>query len=715
MKKNFKILYRISSLLLTLVIMLSVFCTLPVTASSDYQKNEKSYEIAVVFDNSGSMYLNKKTDWARAKYAMEIFASMLDYEKDSLTVYPMWEVTTDGKTPKSEKKMESTKPIEITQQSDIDKLSKMYTICALGTPFTPVDKAYKDLIQSTKSEKWLIVLTDGEFDGIGKNADKLKEKLIAKATKGIKVQYLGFGSASALKADKKKGFYTPSDKAKTLEAKLIEACNTIFQRSVLPANRLNGKTLNLDLSMRRVIVFVQGKGAKINSLTDPDGKKIEPTMDSKQRKYSDVKYGAGNYDCKTDENLFGHVVTFESCAKGKYKLDYTGSSKAIQIFYEPDVDVKVTLTNSDGEVVDGSSKSITANDYTVKSMIVDSKTGKDVTDHELMGKDVNLKTTVTKSDGTSKEYKNGDVISLTPDSETDIEVEGTYLKDYKISSRDNPDLDWLKGLKIEPPKVDLKLKATVLQKDSWYQLQKHDDWKPIKVEASVDGKPATKEQMEQIELKINSKKDIKYRCEKVADESAFYVYIGSDEKGNYVEPECGVYNFHFDESTYTDEYEKVHKANKESTRFEVQNYAKFWKWLRIVIYIALALALFLWWRYHKSFPKKLTLHERMTRGYAQTGIHQDMTKSFILRNNAGQTILMGTAKKNSPHHKRKKSSANFKLKISSVGADVRQLKIAGGKINLDEPEEILISDGDTVSYQTPGGAVRNFQIGINRD
>ena len=61
-------------------------------------KTEKTYDIAVVFDNSGSMYQNQA--WCRAKYAMEIFASMLNYNNgDTLKIFPMWEVTRDGSTP----------------------------------------------------------------------------------------------------------------------------------------------------------------------------------------------------------------------------------------------------------------------------------------------------------------------------------------------------------------------------------------------------------------------------------------------------------------------------------------------------------------------------------------------------------------------------------------------------------------------------------------
>ena len=89
MKMFNKVFYRNSSLLLTLLMVLNVFAILPLTANAA-KKTEKSYEIAIVFDNSGSMYENQGKSWCRAKYAMEIFASMLNYDKgDKLWIYPL--------------------------------------------------------------------------------------------------------------------------------------------------------------------------------------------------------------------------------------------------------------------------------------------------------------------------------------------------------------------------------------------------------------------------------------------------------------------------------------------------------------------------------------------------------------------------------------------------------------------------------------------------
>ena len=68
---------RIASILLILCLLITSI-TLGTPTVDAAQKATFSRHIGIVFDNSGSMYLDKKTDWCRATYAMEVFASMLN-------------------------------------------------------------------------------------------------------------------------------------------------------------------------------------------------------------------------------------------------------------------------------------------------------------------------------------------------------------------------------------------------------------------------------------------------------------------------------------------------------------------------------------------------------------------------------------------------------------------------------------------------------------
>lgn len=621
MKKISKVIYSISSLLLAVVMLVGVFSVFPLkTEAATVTKDEKSYEIAVVYDNSGSMYAMYGSNgsivgheaWSRAKYAMEIFASMLNYDNgDKLRIFPMWEVTTDGSTPSSGG---SYKPIEIDSVKDINKISNMYTVNPNETPLEPVFDAKKYLESSKADEKWLLILTDGAFtqmnrgQGYSVSGDELEKHLLDVTTDEIKVQYLGFDGATKLKTNKSENFFATNSTDTSLKDDLIKICNSIFQRSVLPSNRLKGDNLNLDLSMKKLIVFVQGSNAKINSLTDKSGNKVKSTLDSGQRKYSEISaYGFEN--APTDKSLAGQVVTFAGCPKGEYTLDCSGVDKgSIQIFYEPDVDIKVTLTNSDGKVIDGNSDEIIAGDYYVTSTIVDSSTGEDVTDHELMGNDVTI-TTKVKQSGKEKEYKNGAKITLSPDEKTEIVVEGTYLKEYKISSKGDPGLAWLGKIKVVEPTVDFKLKAKVLQSQSWYTLSDRENWKPVKVTLSVDGQPLTDDQLKQLKLTVKVSADtddegkLKYRYEIIPGESAYNIYVAQDNSGKYVEPPTGEYKLTIS-TTFIDENGKENPASDE-VEFDVEAYSK---WVLIIAWILGILILILLWlafMLKKVMPKKL--------------------------------------------------------------------------------------------------------------
>lgn len=605
MRKKSKTFYRILSSLLLMLIMIGTFATIPLRISAaDVTKVEKSYDIAVVFDNSGSMYY-QSYGWCRAKYAMEIFASMLNYDKDKLYVYPMWEVTTDGSQPSSGG---SYAPIEIKSKSDIDKISNLYTVNPSNTPFAPITEAYEYLSGSSNAdEKWLIILTDGAFNqdvrGQGSNFD-LQARVSGLASDDIKVQYLGFDGAIELQADEANNFFAKKSSDVSLKDDLIDICNLIFQRSVLPSDRLNGEVLNLDLSMKNVIVFAQGGNAKITSLKDSNGNEVAILLDSGQRKYSNIK-ATGYAQALVDTSLAGQVVTFSDCPKGEYTLTYSGAD-TIEIFYEPNVDVDISFVNSDGQIVDNPDDFVSG-EYTVSSKIVDASTGEDVTSHELMGKDVELKTYVKKSnDSGYTEYPEETTITFEPNESVDIYIEGKYLEEYKITSKDDSKFDWLTGLYVKKSSVDIKLSISAEQ--TWYKLKDHDEWKPVKVSLFIDGQPLTEEQLANTELTITASGDLKYRCEPIQGESAYNVYIAQNESGEYTEPNTGKYKLSAT-ATYVDEYDNEVKASEESAEFEIGKYGAFLSWLlRNLWWILLIFALFLIWLFYmlqKSLPKMI--------------------------------------------------------------------------------------------------------------
>ena len=575
MRKN-KIIFRAISVLMSvlLVTALSInMLTASAAQNASVSKTERTYDIAVVFDNSASMYENKA--WCRAKYAMEIFASILDYNNgDKLSVYPMWEVTTDGTQPTSGG---SFSAISINSRDDIDKLHNLYTVYPAGTPFEPVKDAYNALKKSSATDRWLIVLTDGEFNGMTRvknsNVD-LQKELSSLAGNGINVQYLGVGQAVTLKADEEKGFYTEKSDDTSIKDDLINICNTIFQRVILPAKYRSGSKLTLDLSMKKVIVFAQGSDAKINSLKDSSGKEIAIIQNSGQRKYSEIK-ATGYNNAPVDKTLAGQVVTFDCCAKGEYTLDCSDAD-SIQIFYEPDVDIAVELKDSNGNLADISDGEVTAGDYTLNYSIVDNVTGEDVTGSELMGSDVSLKAKVQQSDKEAVEVANGGQISLEPDDNTSIVVSGTYLKDYVITSEGTGSIPQPLKVKLPDP-GSFSVSAAVLQDQSWYKISDHENWQPIRVDVQLDGKPLTDEQLQKTQFDITFSDSLANYYESVPGESAINVYVGYKKPGEFVEPVTGKYKFAVN-ATFTDEYGQAMNGSSEQ-EFDVQTYSKFWLWL----------------------------------------------------------------------------------------------------------------------------------------
>lgn len=690
MKKKSRVLYRISSLLLMLLMVVSVFCTIPFTASAaTVTKSEKNYDIAVVFDNSGSMYQNQ--GWCRAKYAMEIFASMLNYDKDKLHIFPMWEVTTDGSQPNSGG---SYAAIEVKSKKDIDKISNLYTVRPSNTPFAPITEAYNYLKTSSADEKWLIILTDGAFNqearGQGASID-LQKRVSSLASKEIKVQYLGFGGATALKANEANNFFAKKSSDTSLKDDLIGICNAIFQRSILPSNRLSGEKLNLDLSMKNVIVFAQGANAKIVSLKDSSGKEVAVTLDSGQRKYSDIK-AKGYADAPIDTSLAGQVVTFAACPKGEYTLSYSGAEK-IQIFYEPDVDIDISFTNSDGQKIE-KPEDFVAGEYTVNSKIVDASTGEDVTSHELMGNDVKLNTYVkTSKDSERKEYANGAKINFEPDDSTEIWVEGEYLGKYKISSKDDKKWDWLNGIEINPDTVDFKIDATVLQSQSWFKTKDHDNWKPIRIAMTLDGQPLTDEQLANTKLTITTSGDLKYRCEPIQGESAYNVYIAQDENGKYIEPETGKYKLNAS-ATYIDEYGEETTA-KDDVSFEIQWYSKFWRWLLWILIILAIIIIIMMILNHPTLPSSIYLNIRRTCHTVKIN-----GTSIGLSTDLYPGEIRCEAKACTPLKDRGKPTAGFEIKDIRPTGSVNWYEIDGSRFRKTNGRYVN-DDGETISQVKP--------------
>jgi hypothetical protein len=121
-----------------------------------YTTDQRSKAIHVVYDDSGSMIMDDNGSyldrWGQAKYAMEVFAAMLE-ERDTMRVYYMseFDVLAGGRV---------NAPPKHTISGSQPAGQRVATIHntvtrAEATPYDAVAKAYADLRNNPAAEKWL--------------------------------------------------------------------------------------------------------------------------------------------------------------------------------------------------------------------------------------------------------------------------------------------------------------------------------------------------------------------------------------------------------------------------------------------------------------------------------------------------------------------------------------------------------------------------------
>ncbi len=329
--------------------------------------------INVVYDDSGSMVKeagNYIMRWSQAKYAVEVFAAMMG-KADEMNIYPMSLEGGLGET------LKGTDPNRVKQIHDMNARYH-------NTPFTTVSSAAKNLLETTTDkEKWLVIITDGEFDDGATPVDTVYDKINECNDNGIKVIYLAIGeSASNLTGNNNKGFYSEkaSDGPDVLD-KVMKMANQIFTHMVLPQKKIttsgDTSTLDIDIPIDKIMIFAQGDDVSVSGFK-LNGEEIKAS-EIENVKYSDVK--PENYpDAVIDTSLKGVIATYESGDKpfesGKYQVNVSGAQN-IQYYYSPGVEVNCNLLLNGGAV--SQDEELYAGDYEIEMNFVDPTNGNTVT------------------------------------------------------------------------------------------------------------------------------------------------------------------------------------------------------------------------------------------------------------------------------------------------------------------------------------------------
>lgn len=362
---------QVLSILVLIAFLAALNCFRPVESIAAEEKGGRV--INVVYDDSGSMV---KTDdgkaierWSQAKYSLEVFAAMLN-EDDTMNIYPMSYQGSLGYTLTGKDK---------NRVQTVHDMNSNFS----NTPFAAVQSAGQALMNdSSGAEKWLVIITDGEFDDGATSTSTVQTTIDSYNARGIKVAYLAIGNdATVLEGDSSSGFYTEkaSDGTDVLK-KVTSIANQIFEHLVLPdeyiSNANDKTTLTFDIPTDQIVVFAQGDNVKIGDMQS-NGKTIKAT-EVENVKYSDVL--PENYpDALVDSTLKGVVATFSSgsepYSEGTFEISVTGA-ETVEYYYRPGVVVNADLiygdkpVNEDAELYSG--------DYKVSMNFINPLTGKNV-------------------------------------------------------------------------------------------------------------------------------------------------------------------------------------------------------------------------------------------------------------------------------------------------------------------------------------------------
>lgn len=490
------LLKRYVSIFLVILMLITCLMTNNVNVNAS-QKAGQSRAIAIVFDNSGSMYEDNGQAWCRATYAMEVFASMLN-AGDVLQIYPMHPIDIGGK------KYTMQKPFQITDATQASSIRDIFTDNAEGTPIESIDSAISGIKKVKADKKYTVILTDGDSFFVNDNElstsrtkDELDKRIKDNAGKNMTIMYLGIGSSACMPNAAQSEFFVKEQAVNTEDvlSTLTDMCNQIFGRDSLPKSRISNNSIEFDISMSKLIVFVQGENISDLKLSGESAGKL---LGSQQTKYSTK--GAGNYKSVADKSLQGMMVTYADCAAGTYSIDYKGKATSIEVYYEPDADLDFVFTDASGNTVDPNA--LYEGEYKVSFGMKDARTGKLISS-ELLGEPhyegsyfINGEEYPFTQDGSSGEVP----VSLKMNDTFDANLTVTYLSGYTIS-KDSSDFGWPKGgIKVASrPAGELRLEIS--GGDEIYSLQDLGEGAPYIAHVYYQGTQLTGKELDSVELK----------------------------------------------------------------------------------------------------------------------------------------------------------------------------------------------------------------------
>lgn len=539
---------KILSVFFSLLLICSVFITESVVihaASAGGSTKKRTREIHVVYDDSGSMVRNKVNDtyeyntrWSEAKYALEVFVGMMG-ETDTMTIYPMSSYSSGAKVSKISLKGTDS------SNSRIKAVNKMngYKGKFLNTPLKTVEEAAR-FKKSKADDKWLVILTDGEFgDADGKSYKDIttvKNKILSYAAKdsGINVAYVPIGEAIEIdKTNDSQNFYTPDAGTTSILDKVKDIAKIVFNYQTITLSKSQGSfSLKPDIPISKFIIFAQGKNVKIGDIQG------DKSIDSAKKNSVEVAVSKKNTPkpltanmkeadktkVKIAEGLKGEVFTYDApdedhpFAGSTYS--FTSNVDNVEVFFEPGVSLQAVLEDNNGNefnLSDDKVTSIPAGTKTLHVKFINPIDGTEIDpNHSELLKNVVPSMIVEFSDGTEEEYLDNKPVDI-PEGDVSITAKARFKGGIEKQSKK-------KKLTITAAELEVSFSSKKGYKFDPFTMNTDQDVL-LSVKAA-DGTPFTKEQYDSASFQVSDMGNVEWTV-KDTDDSGIFCLTPRIKKG----------------------------------------------------------------------------------------------------------------------------------------------------------------------------------------
>lgn len=376
----------------TLRILIMIFICILVSACGSLPAEaaqETSKHIHIVLDNSVSMVLDGNQDLANATYALQVLLAMLNKE-DTASIYPVSQYEVKWRDEKIDfgSCKQNPKCVHVPGSLSEERIREK-VVDSVGdkygelTFFSTVMNALGELKnEETMGEKWLVVLTDGEYEDWGWGNDgkeiepsDVNKRLSNEIYNDINIVHYSFSKSiynDTLRTKNEEHninnitYYpdvTQAGEDNEMLDVMIHVGNQIFAREALETVQTgNTYSFSLEAPAKSLIVFAQREATNDAS---SDSIEIKPNFtvgddrETKVETISDLKiHGTDKREYKVGTKAQGNLVVYDNFRNkglleaGDYSVMVEGGAQFLEVYYEPEIGIRLVLEQQaeDGNV-----------------------------------------------------------------------------------------------------------------------------------------------------------------------------------------------------------------------------------------------------------------------------------------------------------------------------------------------------------------------------